>query len=431
MKRALIGFALIAASAFITVKVLAECGSYFQPEKEDTFSGEAICGLYGPTTKTAHWRLFYTNGHETHDVQVTEDASCFLSTGLHDCYPGYDWPTWSPVSTKTVWNQVTHSPSYIHTQGGCQYDSPSKTDHKVTYYCHAEEVETEEACEENGWYWNFTSSSCQTTPSTQAQCYTADWYWNFTNSTCGQTPAIGMCGGGADWQTYTSGCYTGLGLFTGSCGRSTNFINKCYQDFGDYDTHYCTCTGCDWCGGSPILIDLKGDGFEMTDVSHGVRFDLNGNRTLDKLSWTAAGSDEAWLTLDRNRDGLIDSGKELFGNFTFQAEASTGVERNGFLALAEYDKAENGGNEDNSMDQRDAAFSRLRLWQDSNHDGIADAAELHALPEFGVESISLDYREARRTDRYGNSFKYRAKLYGANHRDLGRWAYDVYLLSAQ
>jgi hypothetical protein len=57
--------------------------------------------------------------------------------------------------------------------------------------------------------------------------------------------------------------------------------------------------------------------------------------------------------------------------------------------------------------------------------------QLSYMPEFGVESISLDYREARRTDRYGNSFKYRAKLYGANHRDLGRWAYDVYLLSAQ
>jgi hypothetical protein len=58
MKRALIGFALIAASAFVTVKVLAECGSYFQPEKEDTFSGDPICGWYGPITKTAHWRLF-------------------------------------------------------------------------------------------------------------------------------------------------------------------------------------------------------------------------------------------------------------------------------------------------------------------------------------------------------------------------------------
>jgi hypothetical protein len=57
MKRALIGFALIAAGAFITVKVLAECGSYFQPEQADTFSGDALCGLFGPTTKTAHWRL--------------------------------------------------------------------------------------------------------------------------------------------------------------------------------------------------------------------------------------------------------------------------------------------------------------------------------------------------------------------------------------
>ena len=169
----------------------------------------------------------------------------------------------------------------------------------------------------------------------------------------------------------------------------------------------------------------------MTDVAHGVQFDLNANGTLDLLSWTAPGDGAAWLVLDRNRDGVINKGRELFGNFTFQPEPPSGFERNGFLALAEYDKGENGGHTDGNIDRNDAEFLHLRLWQDVNQNGISESAELHALSEFGLESISLDYRESRHRDRYGNEFRYRAKIYGANHTDLGLWAYDVFLLGTR
>jgi hypothetical protein len=351
------------------------------------------------------------------DVAVVAGLYCLLCNPT-DCQEDYIWSDVS-CSCEPMGDISCTTPGW---DGSCP---PGTTSNGFGMCC------GQGGCEHNGYFWNFSNSNCQTTPSTPVQCDVANGYWNFTNSTCGSSPAIGMCGGGADWGNYSySGCYSGLSVFGGSCGRSTTFINKCYQYDGDYDNHYCVCTGCDWCGGSPIVIDVTGNRYDMTDVSHGVQFDLNANGTIDRLSWTAPGSGSAWLVLDRNRNNTIDTGKELFGNFTFQSEPPADVERNGFRALAEYDKPENGGNADGNIDRNDAVFSHLRLWQDANQNGISEPAELHALSEFGIESVSLDYKESRHSDRYGNQFRYRAKVYGTNHRDLGRWAYDVFLLSA-
>jgi hypothetical protein len=134
--------------------------------------------------------------------------------------------------------------------------------------------------------------------------------------------------------------------------------------------------------------------------------------------------------LDRNNNGTIDSGAELFGNFTAQPPPK-GEGRNGFRALAEYDKADNGGNGDRLITQSDAIFLSLRLWQDANHNGISELVELKSLISVGLTVIECDYKTSKRTDEHGNRFVYRARVTDAQDNRLGRWAWDVILIKSK
>lgn len=162
----------------------------------------------------------------------------------------------------------------------------------------------------------------------------------------------------------------------------------------------------------------------MTNAAHGVDFDFAGDGVRRRLPWTEDGSDDAWLVLDRNRNGLIDSGREMFGNLAPQPRVPQ-KDRNGFIALSEFDKSERGGNGDGVITRQDYIFRDLRLWTDSNHNGTSEPAELSNLEQSDVAMLELEYKLSSRTDRFGNQYRYRAKIKDANGAQLGRWAWDV------
>lgn len=227
------------------------------------------------------------------------------------------------------------------------------------------------------------------------------------------------CGGTAQW-----GCLSGFENIGGICQRSIAFQQRCAEPSG-YDPLTCSCPD-GTVGGSPILIDVDRSGFPMTNADNGVDFDLLAFGYTQRWSWTALGSTNAFLVLDRNGNGTIDNGEELFGDITPQPDS---LYKNGFLALAEYDKGENGGDGNGKVNQNDTIFSQLRLWQDINHNGVSESTELSTLPALGLRTIDLDYKESRRTDEFGNRFKYRAKVRDVRGAQLGRWAWDVFLVT--
>lgn len=139
----------------------------------------------------------------------------------------------------------------------------------------------------------------------------------------------------------------------------------------------------------PLIIDLGETGIELRSLEHGVNFDLDNNGFAEKTAWI--GTEDGFLALDRNGNGNIDNGGELFGDQVILKDGSKS--ESGFEALAELDD-----NSDGIIDNNDIAFADLRVWIDANHNGKSESNELKTLNETGIVSISLEHSEVSFVD---------------------------------
>ncbi|MFM8269799.1 MAG: hypothetical protein ACKN9V_06375 [Pseudomonadota bacterium] len=151
---------------------------------------------------------------------------------------------------------------------------------------------------------------------------------------------------------------------------------------------------------SPLVFDLKGNGFEFVGPESGVSFDITDSGTPIPTGWIYS-KDDALLVRDLNGSRKIESGAELFGNATRLPSGERAI--NGFEALRALDSDSNG-----YITSRDKAWSELRLWIDSNHDGVSQLRELINLDRAGIESISLGYVSVMEVDPFGNQTRERS-----------------------
>lgn len=148
--------------------------------------------------------------------------------------------------------------------------------------------------------------------------------------------------------------------------------------------------------GSPIVLDLDGDGVETTSIENGVHFDHDGNGFAEQSGW--AGADDGLLVWDRNGDGRITDGNELFGNQTRLTDGT--LASNGFEALAALDE-----NADGKIDSNDSVWQELQVWQDTDADGISTSDELIGLDGLQITAINTGYSGSSLVDAEGNHHK--------------------------
>ncbi|MEF9387617.1 calcium-binding protein [Ralstonia solanacearum species complex bacterium KE056] len=138
----------------------------------------------------------------------------------------------------------------------------------------------------------------------------------------------------------------------------------------------------------PLVLDLDGDGIETISTQNGavIFFDHDADGVKTRTGWIKP--DDGWLVLDRNGNGTIDSGRELFGVDTLKSNGQ--LASDGFDALKDLD-----ANQDGKIDSADSVFADLRIWRDLNQDGISQANEMTALGANGITAIGVNSTPVR------------------------------------
>ncbi|MGD1892651.1 MAG: calcium-binding protein [Cyclobacteriaceae bacterium] len=149
---------------------------------------------------------------------------------------------------------------------------------------------------------------------------------------------------------------------------------------------------------TPLVLDLDGDGIELTDVNgpNAVYWDIDQDGFKEASAWV--GPDDGLLALDQNGDGVINDHGELFGN---DASISAGFNADGYIKLSQLDT-----NNDDVIDSQDAQFGDLLVWIDANTDGISQSDELNTLADLNIASLDLNYSSSSIGSIEGNEVPY-------------------------
>ena len=249
--------------------------------------------------------------------------------------------------------------------------------------------------------------------------YYGTWQTRGEHYTSGSIPNPFCCGGW--WPTGTTTSFAQVKLEEPEPDPSYD----CMLQNGYWDGFRC------YPQNSPIIVDVNRNGYHLTNAADGVLFDLDADGTPELVAWTRIDSDDAFLAMDRNGNGRIDDGTELFGNHTPASPLHPGLTTaNGFEALAFLGSPWYGASlPDEQMDSRDAAYSRLMLWRDVNHNGLSEPGELTPVTDSGIAMISTRYTDHRRIDRFGNEFRQKGRLMWAD--GTAAPVYDVWLRTSR
>ncbi|WP_237060305.1 hypothetical protein [Microbulbifer sediminum] len=164
----------------------------------------------------------------------------------------------------------------------------------------------------------------------------------------------------------------------------------------------------------PLLIDLGGDGIELSEKGVGVSFDITGTGIPVEIQWVKQGGNEAFLFRDLNGNELADSGKEFFGDSTPLYDGSGNKALNGFHALGQFDSPILGGDDNGVINNADIVWEELYLWLDKNADGISTPDEVSKVAGSIVVEIPTIPKERKNNfvDAAGNLMPFEAKATG-------------------
>jgi len=150
-----------------------------------------------------------------------------------------------------------------------------------------------------------------------------------------------------------------------------------------------------------LVLDLAGNGTQLTNIAGGVFFDLDGTGKPVRTAWTAQNADDGFLVLDVNENGRVDDGSEILGSgqrrFTGNARLAV-VEA---LVLAQgFPLSATTRPPDEFpgiawINREDKVYSQLRIWCDVDHNGQSEPGELRSLPDLPISAIYLSFLRSR------------------------------------